>query len=185
MLLHRPLLSGNRVVGMLVAMGDLATQFSEFVAPISAGRLGSALVLDEDGTVLFASGNAEVGTDLLDDLTGRPEASASVRRLLSEASGAGDLITFEDGEDVRMLAAWNHVPLGDQDLILVLTAPDDVVAVNLSEPAPAVCGGRRHPAGNTDHSGFCPGSRTPTRPGAHSRCPAGRSRPPLGRVERQ
>jgi PAS domain S-box-containing protein len=133
MLLHRPLLSGNRVVGMLVAIGDLATQFSEFVAPISAGRLGSALVLDERGRVLFASDGSETGTDLLDHLTGRAEASASVRKLLSETSGAGDLITFVDGEDVRMLASWGHVPLGDKNLVLVLAAPDDVVDVNLSE----------------------------------------------------
>ncbi len=53
MLLHCPFLSGSRVVGMLVTINDRATKFGEFVAPISAGRLGSAMVLDDDGTVLF------------------------------------------------------------------------------------------------------------------------------------
>ncbi|MBT5434483.1 MAG: PAS domain-containing protein [Rhodospirillaceae bacterium] len=53
--------------------------------------------------------------------------------MLTEPSGAGDLIMFDDGRDERLMTSWSHVPVGDKTLVLALTAPDDVVDTNLSE----------------------------------------------------
>jgi len=129
----RPLIWNSQVLGLLVAFGDLEEPLNRFVGPISAGRLGTALVIDSGGVVIFATDKANVGRDLLAGLQGRVQAAASVRRMLNEPEGAGDLIMFEDGEDITLLTSWNHVAVGDEEFILALTAPDDVVDVNLSE----------------------------------------------------
>ncbi|MBT5434484.1 MAG: cache domain-containing protein [Rhodospirillaceae bacterium] len=68
---YRPLIGSNQVLGILVAFGDLAGPIGRFVEPISAGRLGSATIIDQQGVVLFASEDTEVGSDLLAGLEGR------------------------------------------------------------------------------------------------------------------
>ncbi|MDA0219053.1 MAG: hypothetical protein O3B22_05640 [Proteobacteria bacterium] len=52
LLIYRPLVVEYRVVGVLAAVTDLDPLFAEFLAPISAGCLGSVFAIDEDGTIL-------------------------------------------------------------------------------------------------------------------------------------
>ena len=132
LLIYRPLVVEYRVVGVLAAVTDLDPLFAEFLAPISAGRLGSVFAIDEDGTILYSSEADTVDRNLIAGMSG-DEAIATARRMLREPEGSGNISAIDPEDDTPRITSWDSVPLLDQRLIVLLSAPDDIVAVNLSE----------------------------------------------------
>ncbi|MDA1073080.1 MAG: ATP-binding protein [Proteobacteria bacterium] len=61
------------------------------------------------------------------------EAIATARRMLREPEGSGNISAIDPEDDTPRITSWDSVPLLDQRLIVLLSAPDDIVAVNLSE----------------------------------------------------
>jgi len=132
LLLYRPLVVENRVVGVLAAVTGLDSLFGEFLAPISAGRLGSVFAIDEQGTILYSSETDTVDSNLLSNMSD-DEATTTARRILRESDGSGNISAIDPEDDTPRITAWDSVPLLKQRLIVLLSAPDDIVAVNLSE----------------------------------------------------
>ena len=133
LLLHRLLVANGKVVGVLAAIAELDPLFSEFLAPISAGRLGAVDAIDERGRILFSSEPDAPGENLFRGLADHPEDPEFARRLLNEPQGAGEFATTSSGKTTRLLVAWSSIDLENRRIEIALSAPDDVVAVNLSE----------------------------------------------------
>ena len=131
-MIYRPLIVESRLVGVLAAVASLDPLFGEFLAPISAGRLGSVFAIDEAGTVLYSSEPETVGSSFVAGMA-LDNPGATARRLLNEAEGSGDLPAADPEDDTPRITAWDSVPLLEERIIVLLSAPDDIVAVNLSE----------------------------------------------------
>ncbi len=131
-LIYRPLVVENRLVGILAAMTDLDPLFEEFLAPISAGRLGDVYAIDEQGMVLYSSLPQTLGANFVAGL-GSNETGSMRRRLLTENEGSGSITAAAPDGGPPRITAWDSVPLLDQRIIVLLSAPNDIVAENLSE----------------------------------------------------
>mgnify|MGYP002628918480 FL=1 len=132
LLIYRPLVVENRLVGILAAMTDLDPLFAEFLAPISAGRLGDVYAINEQGVVLYSSLPDAVGVNFVRGISS-DETGTMSRRLLTESEGSGSIMAADLGDDTPRITAWDSVPLLDERIIVLLSAPDDIVAVNMSE----------------------------------------------------
>lgn len=132
LMLHSPLVSGNQLLGVLAAVIDLAPLFEEFLGPVSAGRLDGVHVIDLDGTVLYSSDVASLGSDLLEHVDGGVDSAAALG-IVRDPEGTANVTFIEgDGRSTR-ITSWDSVPDITPRMVVVLSAPDDVVAINLSE----------------------------------------------------
>jgi len=132
LMLHRPLVVRGRLVGILAAVSDLGPPFQEFLAPVSAGRLGAVYAIDRDGTVLYSSTPEAEGTNLLAGIVGGAD-SDQARRIVEQTEGTGQIAFADGNRESSRITSWQSVPRNHPRIVVVLSAPDDIVAVNLSE----------------------------------------------------
>lgn len=110
---------------VLLAVIDLAPLVRRYVMPMGRGPRGDGYVLTGDGTVLYDHETEIIGRNVLAGLHGTyPAVEAVDRRMLEEPSGSADyeFTVRRGGEMVRKLVTWRHLPIGEQRLVVALTA---------------------------------------------------------------
>jgi len=113
--------------GVLVLAVDLKPLVERYVVPMRSGQYGAGFLLDGQGTIVYDHETEIIGRNVFDGMHANyPDLMRFDNRLVSEPTGQDEYhFTVQRGGQVsRKLAAWNTVMLGDQSLIVVLSAPD-------------------------------------------------------------
>ncbi|MBI9089804.1 MAG: diguanylate cyclase [Desulfobacterium sp.] len=122
-----PVYIENRLRGVTAMTFDLKPIASHYIAPIVSGRYGAAYLQDNRGNVVYDHETDIIGKNVFNGIHDKyPDLLRVDRRLASEPSGHDEYrFTVErNGRVSRKLIAWDSVMVGEQKLIVCLSAPD-------------------------------------------------------------
>ncbi len=122
--------------GFAVFVIDLAQLMIRHVTPMRSGEYGRGYSLDRNGNVLYDHETEIIGRNVFDGMhADYPDVQRIDRRLISEPVGTGEYhFTVKRGGRVsRKLIAWNSLPVGDQKIIVALSAPDFEITAAIHE----------------------------------------------------
>jgi len=124
-----PVFAGNSLHGVLAVAVNLAPVIERIIEPMHSGASGAGLLLDGEGTVLYAPESRRIGDNVLEGQgADRSDRLRVDRRILSESSGTD---SCRDG-DRRMLVAWHAARAAGRKLVVVLEAPDSEIHAAVS-----------------------------------------------------
>lgn len=115
--------------GALVLVGDFTPMVERYVQPMRSGQYGAAYLQDTRGVVIYDHEMEIVGANVFETLhVDYPELLALDRRMQREAKGAAAYNFTVDRDQAhivhRKLIAWHTVSIGEQGLVVALSAPD-------------------------------------------------------------
>ncbi len=122
-----PLRVDGELTAMLVTVQDLEPLVDRIVVPMRSGKYGAAYLLDGRGTVVYDHEAQIIGRNVFDGLhADYPDVLRLDRRMTGEPSGTDEYsFTVErNGQFSRKLIAWDTAQVGDEKLIVALSAPD-------------------------------------------------------------
>jgi len=133
-----PLWIGDELSGVLIVVMNLKSLAARTIVPLCSGQTGKGFLLDGHGVVLYDSrqddrrGNDIFGTGA----AANTDLKSVHKRMLAESSGKDTykdpargkgIFRFKDmlaaGRVPRELIAWRSMLIGEQKLIVVLSAP--------------------------------------------------------------
>lgn len=113
--------------GVLAAVVDLKPIINRFVTPVHSGINDSIFLLDGNGVIVYDFDNNNIGREIFGGIhDGSPELLRVDAREINEPSGMDQYkyILTRGEKEQRVLVAWNSIQVGDQKLIVSLSAPD-------------------------------------------------------------
>jgi PAS domain S-box-containing protein len=115
--------------GTLVLVGDFAPMVERYIRYMRSGQYGAAYLQDGRGAVIYDHETEIIGENVFETLhVDYPELLAIDRRMQREAEGTAAYNFTVDRNQAnivrRKLLAWHTVSIGEQDLVVALSAPD-------------------------------------------------------------
>ena len=116
--------------GIFCVVVDLQPMINRFIFPMSMGNFGSGRFLNQDGIILFDDNAENIGKKISDIEGYDPEIIKEIKtNILNSTMGQGDIrIPDKKGKYIRQIAAWHTVNVGEERLILLLTATEKQVS---------------------------------------------------------
>ena len=120
----------GRLEGVFCVVIDLQPMISRFIFPMSMGKYGSGMLLNQDGVILFDDNVLDIGLNIDEaDIFDEDFLWSFNNDILNNTLGQGEVFfSGEDGGKSRNLAAWHSFKIGDEKLILLLTATENQVS---------------------------------------------------------
>ncbi len=121
--------------GVFCVVIDLAPMISRFVSPIGMGNYGTVRFLNQDGIIIFDDNVFDIGQRFSDIFLSTSGVEDSlVNNIINSAMGQGELfLPDRKGETKRFIAAWNSLSVGNEKLVLLLTATEQEVSSALTD----------------------------------------------------
>lgn len=119
----------------LLAAINLGQLLDRYVAPMQSGEFGAGYALDDKGRVLYDHEKEIIGENIFYGLHANyPSVLDLDKRMVSEEKGTGEyrFTVKRGGMESRKLIAWNTVHLGDQRVVIALSAPDQEINSSLT-----------------------------------------------------
>lgn len=124
------------MTGWLLAVIDLNILLDLYIAPMRFGKFGAGYALDGGGHIVYDHEAEIIGRSVFDGMHDKYPALLDLdRRLVSEVSGKSEyrFTVQRGGPESRKLIAWDSILLGDQRLVVALSAPDIEIDASLGE----------------------------------------------------
>lgn len=122
--------------GWLLAVIDLNALLELYVAPMRFGKFGAGYALDGHGHIVYDHEFEIIGRSVFDGMHDKYPALLELdRQMVTEDSGKSEY-TFtvqRGGPESRKLLAWDTVLMGDQRLVVALSAPDIEIDASLGD----------------------------------------------------
>lgn len=117
-------------IGVLV---DLRRVFQTYLGTMQIGETGSPWVVDPDGVVLFDIESEIIGSSIFELHAESPSLLAIDQRMLDEYSGTGSYTFLQrgTGNEREKFVAWEQMTIGDQELVVAISAVADEVTGGL------------------------------------------------------
>ncbi|MBN1200262.1 MAG: PAS domain S-box protein [Anaerolineae bacterium] len=124
----------DEFAGILGTVLDFGPVLERYVIPMRSGQYGAAWVLDNEGAVIYDHETQIIGSNISQLHVDYPDVQRIDHRLLTEAEGTGEYrFTGERGGEVkRKLVAWSAAHIGNQRIVLALSAPDSEINATLA-----------------------------------------------------
>ena len=116
--------------GIFCVVVDLEPMIHRFIFPMSMGNYGSGKFFNQDGVLLFDDNVFNVGKRISDVKGIDPDFVKDFKsRVLGSTMGRGELnIPDIDGDKGRKIAAWHSLNVGEEKLVLFLSASEEQVS---------------------------------------------------------
>lgn len=122
-----PVRVAREMRGVLAVVTDLSPMMMRYVAPMRSGAYGAGYLLDGQGRIVYDHETEIIGRSVFDGMhDSYPQLMQVDRRLITEPLGTDEysFTVKRDGRVFRKLIAWNTARVGDQKLVVCLSAPD-------------------------------------------------------------
>ncbi|MFP4395384.1 MAG: PAS domain S-box protein [Anaerolineales bacterium] len=124
--------------GTLVLVGDFAPMVERYIRYMRSGQYGAAYLQDGRGVVVYDHETEIIGENVFETLhIAYPELLAIDHRMQREAKGTAAYNFTVDRHQAnlvrRKLLAWDTVSIGEQDLVVALSAPNTEIDAILLE----------------------------------------------------
>ena len=121
--------------GLFCVVVDLAPMIHRFVFPMSMSNYGSGRFLNQNGVILFDDNVLNIGRKFSDIIGVDSDTPGNFqKKIINTTMGKGELIIPDAaGRKEKVLAAWHSLSIGDEQLILVLTASEEEVSSVLTD----------------------------------------------------
>jgi PAS domain S-box-containing protein len=130
-----PVIQSNTAHGVLTAILDLQNMAKNFIKPMRTGTFGSVYLLDGKGNIVYHSQTHLIGNNVFsgihDAYPERLQIDHQMTNLLSGSASCHYPLRTGDPEISRKLISWNSLRMGEQRLIIVLTAPSEEITSTL------------------------------------------------------
>ncbi len=126
----------GKLHGVLVIVIDMNPLITRYVVPMRSGQYGAAYLLDNRGTIVYDHETEIIGRNVFDGMhADYPDVIRLDQRLINEPSGQDEYhFTVQRGGQVsRKLIAWHTAYVGNQKLVIALSAPDIEIDATLSD----------------------------------------------------
>ena len=122
-----PIRINGDLKGVLSVVLDLQPMVERYIAPMRSGQYGAGYLIDQRGTILFDHEKQIIGRNVFDGMHANYPDLKRVDKHLVQAPLGTDEYRFtvqRGGRESRKLIAWNSVAVGQQKLVICLSAPD-------------------------------------------------------------
>ena len=124
-----PIYGKGKIEGLICIVMDLKPIINRYVAPMGMDEYGSGSFFTGTGVMLFDEDPANIGKNIFTiGMIGAEIVETFSLDVLNQPAGTGTFRFFDDeGKTHTRLAAWHSVNIGQQKLILLLTATEKQV----------------------------------------------------------
>lgn len=131
-----PIHNESSVQGVLIIGVDLKPLINRYIVPMRSGQYGAGYLLDGNGTIIFDHETEIIGQNIFGGMHASYADLVRVdNRLVNDWNGTDTYrFTVQRGGEVKQkLIAWNAFPVGDQKMIIALSAPISEIDAVLSD----------------------------------------------------
>ncbi|HWQ65376.1 MAG TPA: ATP-binding protein [Methanospirillum sp.] len=131
-----PIYDNSIFQGVLIIGVDLKPLITRYALPMRSGQYGAGYLLDGNGTILFDHETEIIGQNIFGGMhAAYPDLIRVDTRLVNENNGTDTYqFTVRRGGEVRQkLIAWNALPIGEQKIVIALSAPISEIDGALSD----------------------------------------------------
>ena len=130
-----PVRIAGKVEGILIIVVDFRPMIMRYIAPMRSGKYGAGYLLDQRGVILYDHETQIIGRSIFDGMHDNYPDLLRLDKIITSTPSGMEEYAFtvkRDGHVSRKLIAWNTARVGEEKLIICLSAPDSEIGAALT-----------------------------------------------------